>query len=506
MFEDREFELLKKDFTENSSHLVVVIRDVEIYSEQMHGWVTKMCEFASATEAWLDVSQTRHATAESKLRQLAILVRRISTHALPEHLARVQKTVIEPMQRAFKMLEQLATDPKGLLQKRDKRLIDYARYRNMKDRGEKLDKKTMEKIEQWEALNVEAKTRIRKLLSLSSRLVQTAQDNYVKLHMAWLDMCTHKFSSALSIPLSKLELRDIEKEWQEDFDYQQATALSLSICNGSLLAEAVNMVSLLTPSSTLNSDDSPRLPSWNSSSNRTVSLNGDSNHILPSDASQRYSGTYQPSVMANGSGAAPISSYDRARATSVTSGQGPRTPEISLRGSTATTQVTSTSGTGRPGTSPGGGTEPNFPRLSVDAPSPSIGPLRAETPPLRLESASTFFSATGGFNLSQAHSVAAGTTIFSSAMPMSDSPMGIENDALGIVNGNQHVLFTAASVYEFNIDRSRREAGFPYLTYVTGEIFDVVGERGELWLARNQDDPQKQVGWIWNKHFAKLAV
>lgn len=68
------------------------------------------------------------------------------------------------------------------------------------------------------------------------------------------------------------------------------------------------------------------------------------------------------------------------------------------------------------------------------------------------------------------------------------------------------VLFTAASVYEFNIDRARQEAGIPYLTYVAGEIFDVIGERGELWLARNQDDPNRQVGWIWNKHFAKLAV
>ena len=36
------------------------------------------------------------------------------------------------------------------------------------------------------------------------------------------------------------------------------------------------------------------------------------------------------------------------------------------------------------------------------------------------------------------------------------------------------------------------------------QIFDVIGERGELWLARNQDDPHGPVGWIWEKHFAKL--
>lgn len=37
------------------------------------------------------------------------------------------------------------------------------------------------------------------------------------------------------------------------------------------------------------------------------------------------------------------------------------------------------------------------------------------------------------------------------------------------------------------------------------QIFDVIAEKGELWLAKNQDDSTEQVGWIWSKHFAKLA-
>jgi hypothetical protein len=28
--------------------------------------------------------------------------------------------------------------------------------------------------------------------------------------------------------------------------------------------------------------------------------------------------------------------------------------------------------------------------------------------------------------------------------------------------------------------------------------------KGELWLARNQDDPKHTIGWIWEKHFARL--
>jgi dynamin-binding protein len=68
------------------------------------------------------------------------------------------------------------------------------------------------------------------------------------------------------------------------------------------------------------------------------------------------------------------------------------------------------------------------------------------------------------------------------------------------------VLFVAVSSYDFNIDRSRQEGGIPYLTYVANEIFDVIGERGELWLARNQDDQTRTVGWIWCKHFQKLSM
>lgn len=43
------------------------------------------------------------------------------------------------------------------------------------------------------------------------------------------------------------------------------------------------------------------------------------------------------------------------------------------------------------------------------------------------------------------------------------------------------------------------------LTGAALQIFDVIAEKGELWLVKNQDDPTDEVGWIWSKHFAKLA-
>ena len=67
------------------------------------------------------------------------------------------------------------------------------------------------------------------------------------------------------------------------------------------------------------------------------------------------------------------------------------------------------------------------------------------------------------------------------------------------------VLFVCASLFEFSIDKTRREAGYPYLTYVQGEVFDVIGQKGELWLAKNQDDGSNRVGWIWEQHFIILS-
>ncbi len=35
--------------------------------------------------------------------------------------------------------------------------------------------------------------------------------------------------------------------------------------------------------------------------------------------------------------------------------------------------------------------------------------------------------------------------------------------------------------------------------------FDVLGVKGKLWLVKNQDDPDDQVGCVWEKNIAKLA-
>ena len=503
--EDHGYNALKDRYGENFGQLVVVSRDVRTYKASLTKWVERLCELAAAADGWIDVAPTPSMEQESKLRHFAMTIREMASIALPEHLASIQKSVLDPMMGGAKMLETLQKDPKGLLQKRDKKLIDYARFKNMKDRGERLDKKTVERMEQWEALNREAKERMTKLLSLTNKLVESCLHNLVQIHLAWLDIWKRKLPSTMEVDLA--ELPQIEKDWQQDFDYQEASALSMSICNGSLLAEAVNMVSFLTPSTTLNGDDSPRQSSWNSGNKRSISINSESSPALVTDFTKRHSGSFTSSPMFDGTAdiGMPPFGNSRLRAASFASGRIPGTPDFTARAASVSAQGSGSS-MARPSTSTGRNSESSqqVPRLSLDGPSPPVGLPNSDQFFVRPDSGSTFFSGTAGLNHALPSPAGRGSAIFSSAMPMSDSPRNFDPSLDPATNRDYEVLFPVASVYEFNIDRARREAGFPYLTYVAGEIFDVIGERGELWLARNQDDPDQQIGWIWNKHFAKL--
>ncbi|KXT14935.1 hypothetical protein AC579_3064 [Pseudocercospora musae] len=49
----------------------------------------------------------------------------------------------------------------------------------------------------------------------------------------------------------------------------------------------------------------------------------------------------------------------------------------------------------------------------------------------------------------------------------------------------------------------RTEAGYSYLQHVTGEVFDVVAQKGEFWVAGNQHDFTNELGWIWEQHFVQ---
>jgi hypothetical protein len=70
--------------------------------------------------------------------------------------------------------------------------------------------------------------------------------------------------------------------------------------------------------------------------------------------------------------------------------------------------------------------------------------------------------------------------------------------------GRPVVLFVAVSVFEFTWEHNRLQGGYPDLLYTPGELFNVIAQINECWLAFHQGYPE-EIGWVWGKHFRRIG-
>ena len=379
-------------------------------------------------------------------------------------------------------------NPDKLMQKRNKRVMDYARYRAIKDRGDKPDKKTTEQGEQFMAVNDTLKDELSKLYSLTGRLMEECLNNLIQLQVKWNVLWRKKLSQVLEDGRVPASLEEIVQDFTGDFAFSEANVLALGICNGSLLADAVNMVNFGSPT-TLTGDENSSThfstrqgSSVDMSKRRTLSVSSEASPVLPQPDFGTHndgsffnvdSGVYMPHMHA-GLRLTQHSnnSRQRVRANSAVSTNSPRTPEMpgSYRSySNASTPVNSgpmrpSSAQTRTATEP----PPSHPRQSVET--PSYNRMSEDSTRMnRPASGSTYPQVTHASQARASSPSARYSGFFSSAMPMSDSPR-TESPIEVPERRDLNVIFLAASVYEFNIDRARKQAGYPYLTYVAGEV------------------------------------
>ena len=369
--------------------------------------------------------------------------------------------------------------PQKLTQKRNKRIMDYARFKAIKDRGDKPDKKTLEQGEQFVALNDTLKDELPKLFSLTGKLVEACLNNFVQLQLQWHIIWRRKLSHAIDDNKIPSRAQDIIDAFTGDFAFFEAQVLSLGVCNGSMLNDAANF---LSPSTTFNGEDSAsqrQASSLELSKRRTLSVSSEQSPILPKpDFGGRSSGSFF--TIGDGIQLAPagqptgnyVETSRRMRANSTLSGHSPRTPEVpgSYHSySNSTTPVSSTPGR-MITTAPRTYTEPSpvLSRPSVDQ--SSVSHFSEDSTHVGRESSGSTYPPSGpGSQQRTASPSGRYSGFFSSAMPMSDSPR-TQSPVAGQAQKDFNVIFLAASVYEFNIDRARKEAGYPYLTYVAGEV------------------------------------
>ena len=376
-------------------------------------------------------------------------------------------------------LLKLHEGPQKLMQKRNKRIPDYARFKAAKDRGEKPDKKLVEQGEQYMAINDTLKEELPRLFSLTGKLVEACLNSFVQLQLQWHIIWRRKLSEAIDDYKVPSQISEIVEAFSGDFAFSEAQVLSLGICNGSMLADTVNLVNFLSPTSTVNGDgnNSPRQASLELNKRRTLSISSEKSPMLPQpDFGSRNLSGEGGLHLSSGAYSTPNQpdATRRMRASSAVSSQSPRTPDVPGSYRTYFNSINSTpsSNPTRPKTAINRTiTEPSPIVIHSDFEAPDRI-LPGEDPNLiaRPYSGSTYPQV--GLDLQQRSSSPSGrySGFFSSAMPMSDSPPAQSPLEAPGRTANVPVIFLAASVYEFNIDRARKEAGYPYLTYVAGEV------------------------------------
>ncbi|KAK8168317.1 hypothetical protein BKA80DRAFT_58456 [Phyllosticta citrichinensis] len=425
-----------------------------------------------------------------------MVIREITACGLIAHRDEVRKSVIKPIQ----ILWELHGKPQKLMQKRKKRLPEYAKFKVAKENGTTVEKKLKEVADEFVAINGALKDELPLLYAKTKVLIENCQRNLIDSQRRWYQVFATKLGQILAVGEDVGKHGNDNAELVNIFnrDYKRVQE-ELERIEG--VMRSLRELATFSPAATFmtDSDFSIKRPSTFSSSRRTQSIASDQSIVVGSPEagqSKRTSGNYNhmPDV-----GTPLLSEPHQVSPTSSTPGRIRTGSTMSSRDhsaphSFALPTVTSAGHfSPRPSTSSG---------RNADALNTGFGP--------RLSSENADQGRTSGqssFSTQTAVSQHTRTSsIFSSAMPMSDFPHDPRDDTDTEVGPkSDKVLFLAASLFEFNIAHDRREAGFPYLVYVPGEVFDVLAMRGELWLARNQDDPNRTVGWIWEKHFATLS-
>ena len=404
------------------------------------------------------------------------------------------------------------------IEQRKKFLLHYVKHKQAVDRGEKPDPETVSSAERFTTINDTLKLELPLLYDKTKGVMRNVMTLFMALQKDWYKTCSKKI-----LPLLESEpqhttsidydLRAYTERFKSDYNVQEQRAKSFGITNSHNLLREISSMTSPVPSDGAGS-------ARNSSSRRTESMSSEASAF---DSRNRNSGGYSARSNMRSMDGPPRSSpagpaypslYQNTSSSArnnlaLTSSREARTLNSASDGSEAISVRQERRNSAR---------SRNHNYLGMDGvvdfdDRSSFNTSVFDFPPqlgASFLSPSQSSMITMSAPTSQPSSLPGSTRqsgVFNSALPMSDNPMRGSAEELPITPGDAdepEVLFLAASLFEFNIAHDRREGGIPYLVYVPGEIFDVIGMKGELWLARNQDDSTKTIGWIWEKHFARI--
>lgn len=368
-----------------------------------------------------------------------------------QKLSAIRKHVIEP----FELVIRSYQNPLLAMKKRNKRRLDYERSVQLKKGGKKIDRQLTELVEHYEALNDTLKKELPQLSALTEKVGNICLGNMINIQSRWWHIWREKIRGVAATAEAR-EFSEVVTTFQRDFREMEEQVMNLGILNQilkprnsqSTLDDTVSRVKsrpsdLGTPrlrGLSMTSDQAPALP--------TPDFN--KSHTIPFPAS--------PPGPANNSG--PVSSnYFYRDYYSGLGSRGPASPASSEFSNVARSipPITARPSTGRSYDSTG-----VMPRPSMDS---------LPTNHLRRESnAATSPALSGGENRRN-------SGLFQSALPLAETPEEPQRGRSSRASSRErhvtkgyNVLWLAASLFEFNIETTKHEAGYPYLTYAAGEV------------------------------------
>ena len=363
----------------------------------------------------------------------------------------MRKHVIEPFEQVIRCYG----NPSLAMKKRAKRRLDYEKFAQLKANGKKIDKQLAEQVEQYEALNDALKKELPKLSALTASIGNICLGKFVSIQANWFAIWQEKVRAPLQENGRVPELSEIVSTFQRDFKDMEEEVMSIGILNPSFKGRTSQ--STTDDAASVMSRSRSRPGEVPTPRNRGLSVNSDTYPtISSSEFAKRHSGHFAASPTALPS---PNHYYrDYYSGISAHSRKNSGSPITAEPASSAARPAMPPvrPSTGRSVESPG------VPRQSTDSAIQMNGASRRD-------SNSTYNS---GYPNPEPRRLSG---LFHSALPLPDeaeesqrSSRASSRDRGG--NSGYNIMWLAASLFEFNIETTKHEAGYPYLTYQAGEV------------------------------------
>ena len=350
------------------------------------------------------------------------------------------------------------------MKQRSKRRIDYEKSVALKAQGKKVDSKLQQLVDEYEAIDASLKKELPKLSRMTTQMGQICIGNLVNTQARWWHIWQEKLKAFLEgnqIPID-VTLDEIVERFKLHDSCNRGLPAGLEICRKQFEREA------RTNGRVSQSTLSKEKPTPSSMRSCNVSISSNKSPSIPQpDFAKRVSGQFQFSPINSTSPSVPplptqMQNYGQtqSRNGSITSSA---TQDIQ------TPIRTPVHSTPRPGTG-----------RSMNSTNSQVRDSSEYYFSTRRESGSTTYSArspyvdgppparphSGLFNSHSPHGLDGHDESTRSSRASSR-----ERVIIGPHNvGRYNVIYLAASLFEFSIDTIKKESGYPYLTYLPGEV------------------------------------